>query len=222
MQSVITILCDGLCEPRNPGGWACWAWLARSPKGATLQSAYGCLGHGFEMTNNRAEYAAVIEALTYASSRLDLLVDRKLGIAIQSDSQLVINQVTGAARINKTHLAALRQHIIELEGQFSDRGVPLSFAWIPREENADADALTRQAYREARGDTAELEPGEFVIPIDANVQECRSCGASIVWTRTPGGKPVPLSLALVEERGGARIAKTHFVDCKQGREWRRT
>jgi ribonuclease HI len=222
MQSVISILCDGLCEPRNPGGWACWAWLARSPKGATLQSAYGCLGHGPDMTNNRAEYAAVIEALTYASGRLDLLVARGMGVAIHSDSQLVINQITGAYRINHAHLAELRQQIVQLESRFVDRGVPLAFTWIPREQNTEADALTRQAYREARGDTADLEPGEFLIPADANVQACRSCGASIVWTRTPNGKPVPLSLALVEERGGVRITKTHFVDCEQSREWRRT
>lgn len=222
MQSVITIQCDGLCEPRNPGGWACWAWLARSPKGAILQSASGCLGHGPEMTNNRAEYAAVIEALIYAGGRLDLLAERGLGLVVQSDSQLVINQITGAYRINQAHLATLRQHIVQLEGRFVDRGISLTFTWIPREQNTDADALTRKAYREARGETTELEPGEFVIPSDANIQTCRSCGANIVWAKTPAGKPVPLSLALVEERAGLRIAKTHFADCQQSREWRRS
>lgn len=69
--------------------------------------------------------------------------------------------------------------------------------------------------------TPQLGPGEYLIPIGADVETCRSCGASIVWTKTPAGKAVPLSLALVEERGGVKVTKTHFVDCPDGRGWKR-
>lgn len=222
LDNDVMICCDGLCEPSNPGGWACWAWLARSPKGNRLKEAYGCLGNGPEMTNNRAEYAAVLNALRYTASRLQMLAEREMGVVIYSDSQLVINQIRGTYRVNQPHLAELRGQVVQLAQSFIDHGVRIGFEWIPREQNMDADALTRKAYQEARGDSTELAPGEFVIPAGAKVEHCRSCDAPIVWTRTAEGKAIPLSLDLAEERGGLRIAKTHFVDCKHRREWRRS
>lgn len=69
--------------------------------------------------------------------------------------------------------------------------------------------------------TPTLASGEYVIPAGVDVEQCRSCGANIVWAKTAAGKAVPLSLALVEERGGQRITKTHFVDCPDGRGWKR-
>lgn len=66
-----------------------------------------------------------------------------------------------------------------------------------------------------------LAAGEYVLPTGVDVEACRSCGASIVWSKTAAGKPVPLSLALVEERGGSRVTKTHFVDCPDGRGWKK-
>lgn len=66
-----------------------------------------------------------------------------------------------------------------------------------------------------------LAAGEYVLPAGVDVEACRSCGASIVWGKTPAGKAVPLSLALVEERDGQRVTKTHFVDCPDGRGWKR-
>jgi hypothetical protein len=63
--------------------------------------------------------------------------------------------------------------------------------------------------------------GEYAVPEHADIQSCRSCGASIVWTRTATGKPMPLSVLTIEERNGAKYALSHFADCPEGREWRR-
>lgn len=70
--------------------------------------------------------------------------------------------------------------------------------------------------------TPTLGPGEYLIPTGVDVEQCRSCGANIVWAKTAAGKAVPLSLALVEQRGGQRITKTHFVDCPDGRGWKKS
>ena len=59
---LITIYTDGFCEP-NPGGFACWGWVAYDRAGKELQQDFGCLGYGDGMTNNRAEYEAVLQAL---------------------------------------------------------------------------------------------------------------------------------------------------------------
>lgn len=63
--------------------------------------------------------------------------------------------------------------------------------------------------------------GEYALPSPAHVARCKSCNAPIVWTRTEGGRAIPLSLATVEERGGVRYALTHFADCKDAKGWRK-
>jgi hypothetical protein len=63
--------------------------------------------------------------------------------------------------------------------------------------------------------------GEEELPEDAAPESCASCGASIAWTTTKSGRPMPLSLATVERRGGQRWALAHFADCPQGAGWSR-
>src|SRR5690242_18266898 len=125
----LMINCDGLCEP-NPGGIACWAWIAYSPKGNRLREAYGTLGRGAGMTNNLAEYAAVLEALRYTRSRLTILAEREMGVVIYSDSQLIINQINGIWAVNKPELIALRFEVSGYFEWFKSAAVPLQFAWI--------------------------------------------------------------------------------------------
>ena len=53
---------DGICEPRNPGGVAAWAYVLRLPSGERVEHS-GVLGEGSAMSNHVAEYAALVEAL---------------------------------------------------------------------------------------------------------------------------------------------------------------
>jgi ribonuclease HI len=41
---MISVFCDGLCEPCNPGGWACWAWLALDDSGSLISQRQGQVG----------------------------------------------------------------------------------------------------------------------------------------------------------------------------------
>ncbi len=148
-MTTLDLYCDGLCEPRNPGGYACWAWLAKW-RGETIRSAYGCLGSGEDMSNNLAEYESVLQALRYTAGRLDLLVARGLSVRLHSDSQLTIRQITGEYRVNAPHLLGLWHEAIDLAQAIRDAGVALEFIWVRRELNEEADALTRRAYQEAR------------------------------------------------------------------------
>jgi hypothetical protein len=66
-----------------------------------------------------------------------------------------------------------------------------------------------------------LQPGEYVLP-DGETTACASCGAAIIWTRTPGGRAIPLSMATKRQCGEKWMAMTHFTDCPHRREWRRT
>lgn len=133
-----TIYFDGACEPRNPGGWATWGWVALRD-GKAIASGRGCVGHGDGMTNNVAEYTAAIEALRWLSGR-----SAGPGVVLRGDSQLVVRQVSGEWGCNADHLRPLLEEARRLVNEL---GVRLE--WIPRGENSRADALSRLAYREA-------------------------------------------------------------------------
>jgi ribonuclease HI len=135
----VVIYADGLTEPTNPGGWGCWGWVATDDTGTELASGRGCLGHGAGITNNLSEYRAALEATGWA------LAHGLHGITLRADSKLVVEQTAGRWACNAEHLRPqrdeLRNRLGALEGQIE---------WIPREQNAHADELSRLAYTEAR------------------------------------------------------------------------
>jgi len=135
-----TIHCDGLCEPKNPGGYACWAWvITDAPPDTQKVFEWGCVASGKGATNNLAEYTAVGKALRYCYDH------RIFNPTIRSDSQLVVYQITGDWTCNAPHLKPLHSRCQELLQAVNGRIV-----WIPREANQVADDYTREAYRFAQ------------------------------------------------------------------------
>ena len=138
LQNTIVIHTDGLCEPKNPGGWACWGWVALQD-GREIASGYGCLGQGPGATNNVAEYMAAIHALRWA------IAQGLSEVLVRTDSQLVACHFSGAWECRSEHLRPLLAELRDLARQARAR-----VEWVPRERNAVADALSRRAYEEAR------------------------------------------------------------------------
>lgn len=62
-------------------------------------------------------------------------------------------------------------------------------------------------------------PHEYELPPNARPAVCASCGAGMVWVRTPKGKAMPLSAATIETREGRRYALPHWIDCPDAKEW---
>lgn len=136
----IVVNADGLCEPTNPGGVACYGWVARR-EGEKIGEGWGEVARGPDATNNLAEYRAVIAALEW-------LLGRGLAaepVLVRSDSQLVIRQVQGRYRVRCERIRPLWQRVRELGAEFAH----LEFEWVPREQNEEADLLSRRAYAEA-------------------------------------------------------------------------
>jgi ribonuclease HI len=128
----VVIHCDGLCQPRNPGGYACWAWLVT--EGPTAQD-FGCVAHGKEATNNIAEYAAVENALRWC---LERNIQRPI---LRTDSQLVVRQINGVYGCYSPRLIPLCERAQDLLDQTKGQ-----LEWVSRDFNEAADALSRLAF----------------------------------------------------------------------------
>jgi ribonuclease HI len=134
----LTLYCDGACLPVNPGGYACYGWIAYAGD-ETIAQGTGCLGHGPGMTNNRAEYAAVLAALQWATAQ------GYHGLTCYTDNLLVVRQVEGEFVVRASHLVQLTSQVRILLATCAGW-----LQWVSREQNTVADRLSRQAYEEAR------------------------------------------------------------------------
>ena len=102
-------------------------------------------------TNNYAEYAALIHALRLLSV---FEVDR---LRIYTDSELMAMQVKGEYRVKEKTLQSPYAQVMSMLRRYRDWDI----AHIPREKNAEADALANRALNEAGqpgGKPARREP----------------------------------------------------------------
>jgi ribonuclease HI len=116
----------------NPGPAAIGVTI-RDQNGRLLASISRGIGR---TTNNQAEYRAIIAGLEKAVS----LGARR--VLVKSDSELVVRQLQGRYKIKNTALRPLYQEIVRLAGSLDT----FEIAYIPREENAEADSLANQAF----------------------------------------------------------------------------
>ena len=111
--------------------------------GRIIHSDYGVAVKPFseESTNNVAEYTALAKALQW------LLVNNfnSKKVEIKSDSQLVVNQLTGDYKVKARRILPLFKQVLFLKTKFQD----IQIKWIPRDNNREADRLTNKAYNKA-------------------------------------------------------------------------
>lgn len=132
----LTVYADGLCEP-NPNGIGCWGWAAFDADGGKVACGWGCAGSGEGMTNNVAEFRAIIEALRWIQAN-----EPETQTELLSDSQVAVRQILGEYSCHKAHLRELRDEALGIIARTNVR-----LRWIPREQNFEADALSQEAYR---------------------------------------------------------------------------
>ena len=90
------------------------------------------------VTNNEAEYLAVIESF----KKLSTLNYQFSTIQFVMDSKLVCEQLSGRWKIKKEHLKDLFNQIKSLEFEL---GIPVSYTHVLRNKNKRADELLNQA-----------------------------------------------------------------------------
>jgi len=132
---MINVWFDGCCAPINPGGIASFGIIIKDQY-KLLHSNSGIVGNPPETSSNLAEYAGLQAALTW-------LLDNNLEIEkiyIYGDSNLVINQMFGTWKIKKGIYKNLAIQTKSLLKCFTD----ISGYWIPREQNSEADELSKR------------------------------------------------------------------------------
>jgi ribonuclease HI len=137
----LTIHVDGGARG-NPGPAGAGIVIHDDERGPVCERGY-FLGR---QTNNAAEYHALIRALQRAA----LLESRP--VAIHSDSELLVRQITGAYRVKSPKLEPLFEQAQMLLMKLS----PWTIRHVRREQNQRADELANLAM-DRRGDVIELD-----------------------------------------------------------------
>ncbi len=144
-----TIYADGIAEP-NPGH-AAWAFIVFDENGKEYSSWNNYIGNN--ITNNVAEYRAVIEALVWCHEKHD---DECL---ILTDSQLVVKQLNGEWQVKSDNVRSWYDNAKDLMQPH------VTLAWVKGTDNK-ADEMTRVAYMNATGLYPHpREKGQFKVKV---------------------------------------------------------
>jgi ribonuclease HI len=137
---------DGSCLPINPGGTAGYGLIVKQKDMIIFQSA-GIVGTGDQMSNNVAEFCALIALLDWYK---DNTISGK--IIVHSDSTLLINQITGKWKTSKKSSSKLYYpYFLRAKSKLVNCGEEhFNFEWIPRENNSGADALSTKIVIESK------------------------------------------------------------------------
>lgn len=122
------------------------AWVDGASRGNPGEAGFGLLFRlgersdeicGFlgRTTNNVAEYAGLIAALTLATR------EKVESLTVYSDSQLLVRQIQGQYRVKAPHLVPIFLKALQLRQQIAH----FEIRHVPREDNRDADRLANQA-----------------------------------------------------------------------------
>ncbi|XP_021616631.1 uncharacterized protein LOC110617941 [Manihot esculenta] len=96
----------------------------------------------FSASNNVAKYEALINGM---------LVAMEVGetdLEVNSDSQLVVNQITGAYQARDPTMLNYLAKVKDIEAELKSQGIMVKYQRIPREENEEADLLSRLSREE--------------------------------------------------------------------------
>jgi len=113
----------------NPGPMGIGVVIYRN--GDKLKEISEYIGEG---TNNVAEYTAVLRALEYARHA------GERNVHLRSDSQLIVRQLSGDYKTRDPKLKALKRKVDALLKEMN-----VTFEHIPREQNKEADELSKKA-----------------------------------------------------------------------------
>lgn len=133
----ITIYTDG--GSRGNPGKAAVGVVFCNEKGEIIKKFGEYLGDN--LTNNEAEYTAVIFALKKFKAFFGKKMAEVAEVEIRSDSELLVNQMNGKYKLENEKIQKFFIEIWNLKIDFEE----VKFKAIPREKNREADKLVNEA-----------------------------------------------------------------------------
>lgn len=125
---------DGAVQPHNPGGHGGYGLIVYNGQ-RVVHSESVYVGRWPSLSNNCTEYAGAIAALRYF-----LKHDISEG-TIYGDADMIVQQLNGSWRVKSGAYVPYYHEAYALRVQ-----VPaVAIKWIPREQNGDADTLSKRA-----------------------------------------------------------------------------
>jgi ribonuclease HI len=107
-----------------------------------IARGYGVFLRACKAGSNAAEYLALIDGL---EALADLRITNEL-VDIRGDAKCVIDQMTGLSSVSSPLTRQLHHRARKLCRRFSN----LTWTWVPRRENRQADSLSRRSFRYLR------------------------------------------------------------------------
>lgn len=135
MMTKVILQTDGGARG-NPGPAGAGVVIS-SETGEILKTAKKFLGE--KLTNNEAEYLALLLGLENLQSLTD--GGEETEVSVRLDSELVVKQLNGEYKVKEPRLKELVQKVKNLSNFFPT----ITFTHIPREENKLADKLANEA-----------------------------------------------------------------------------
>jgi ribonuclease H / adenosylcobalamin/alpha-ribazole phosphatase len=134
----------------NPGPAGYGALVTDASTGEVLAELAEALGTA---TNNVAEYSGLVAGLRAAVS-----IAPGADVEVRMDSRLVVEQMSGRWQIKDATLRSLAEQAKEATSRLGN----MTYTWVPRARNAQADRLANQAMDGAAGQNG--EPAGQVTP----------------------------------------------------------
>ena len=106
---------------------------------------------GDNLTNNDAEYNAIIFALKKFKAVFGKAIAQTSDVEVRADSELVVKQLNGEYRLSDPKIQQFFIEIWNLKFDFKS----VKFKHIPREKNSEADRLVNEAL-DSRGANQQL------------------------------------------------------------------
>jgi ribonuclease HI len=156
---LLTIHTDGASRG-NPGEAAFAYTIARD--GAAVVEEAGCLGR---ITNNQAEYTALVRALEHA-----LRLGTQHRLLIHSDSELMVKQMRGEYKVKNEELRDLYDQARQIVRQFTGA---VTFKHVRREHNKRADELCNLALdgQPLTSRAAPAGPKAHAAPVESTLRD---------------------------------------------------
>jgi len=199
-QTVLSIHTDGASRG-NPGD-AAFAYVISRDDEPLIEEA-DCLG---QMTNNQAEYTALVRALEHA---LELGANHR--VLVHSDSELMVKQMNGEYRVKNEELRGLYEQACALRKRFDGS---VTIRHVRRAQNKRADELCNEALdgkrcAMPRASTLAAEVAKITPPSSVR-SEALSClrEAAAAWSRgteEPTPEQVWQRLTDVLQRHGVKL-----------------